>query len=92
MSAVSSSLPHASTGAALFCVDEMSVIKVELRSEVDKRLVDVIDGVVNARRGSIRTEVLSEILEEWAARKVHEAKIVLRCAGNYPETPEGCRK
>lgn len=70
----------------------MSAIRVELRAEVDKHLVDVIDGVVNARRGSNRTEVLVEILEEWAARKIHESTIVLRCAGRYPDQPEGWRK
>lgn len=66
-------------------------ITTELRSDIGKRLVDVIDGVVASRRGSNRTEVLTEILEEWAGRKVHEAKIVLRVAGIHPSDTDSFR-
>jgi len=70
----------------------MSSLKVELRAEIDKDVIDVIDGVVNARRGTSRTEVITEILREWADAKVHESIVVLRIRGINPTEPEGNRK
>lgn len=70
----------------------MSSLKTELRAEVDKEIIDVIDGIVNARRGTNRTEIITEILKEWADQKIHESTIVLRVSGRYPAAPEGGRK
>lgn len=70
----------------------MTPLKVELRGEIDKHLVDAIDGAVAGRRGSNRTEILTEILEEWAARRDHESIMYLRVRGINPMEPEGGRK
>ncbi len=70
----------------------MSSLKVELRGEIDKEIMDTIDGVVNARRGSSRTEIITEILREWADAKVHESIMVLRVRGINPTQAEGNRK
>lgn len=70
----------------------MSSIKVELRCEIEKHLIDAIDGLVAGRRGSDRTKVLTEILEEVVARRDHEAIMYLRVRGINPMTSEGHRK
>lgn len=61
-----------------------NALKVELRAEVDKDIIDVIDAVVAARKGTNRTEVITEILDEWAQAKIHESMIVLRVSGRNP--------
>jgi hypothetical protein len=67
-------------------------VKVELRSEIDKHLVDAIDGAVAGRRDSNRTKILTEILEDWMARMDHEAMMYLRVRGINPFDSEGGRK
>lgn len=51
---------------------------VELRGEVPRDLVDVIDAVVQATPGSNRMAVVRQILDEWCVRKMHEASLIQR--------------
>ena len=58
--------------------------KVELRGDVERDVVDVLDAVSAARRIS-RMELVSEILSVWADAKVHESMMVQRVTRR-----EGC--
>lgn len=50
---------------------------VELRCETPKSVIDVIDAVSLARRMK-RTELVNEILAEYAEAKTREATAILR--------------
>ncbi|MCX8003687.1 MAG: hypothetical protein N2688_01835 [Burkholderiaceae bacterium] len=64
----------------------MSEHLVELRGEVPREVMDVIDAVVQATPGASRMSIVREILSEWVDRKVHEATLIQRVRrGN------GCR-
>lgn len=55
---------------------------VELRGEVLREHVDVLDAVVQATPGASRMSVLRWILGDWVDAKRHEATLVLRvCPG-----------
>lgn len=56
----------------------MSDHLVELRGEVPRELMDVIDAVVQATPGASRMSVVRQILAEWVERKVHEATLIQR--------------
>jgi len=64
---------------------------VELRGEILREHVDVIDAVVQATPGASRMSVLRRIVAEWADRKVHEASLIHRVAGNNGTAPQACR-
>jgi hypothetical protein len=51
--------------------------RVELRGDVDRDIVDVLDAVAKAKRRS-RMEVAEEALREWADSKKHESTLVVR--------------
>jgi hypothetical protein len=55
----------------------MSDDVVELRGLAPRKTVDVLDAVALARKVS-RTDIVNEVLAEWAADRVHESKLVLR--------------
>lgn len=50
---------------------------VELRGEIPRELIDVIDAVASAERSN-RMTVLRSILREWADREVHRSTLILR--------------
>ncbi len=52
-------------------------LTTELRGPCPKDTVDVIDAVSMARRMS-RTELVNEILTEWAKARLHEAELITR--------------
>lgn len=61
---------------------------VELRGEVLREHVDVIDAVVQATPGASRMSVLREIVGAWVDQKCHEASLIERVRrgnGNGPE-------
>ena len=74
---------------------------VELRGEIDRAVMDVIDAVVQSRPGSHRMTLVREILNEWTDREIHRSTLVLRVSesqrnrtGSAPETdrkPNGSR-
>lgn len=51
---------------------------VELRGEVLREHVDVMDAVAQATPGASRMSVLREILADWYARKLHEHTLIER--------------
>lgn len=51
--------------------------RVELRGDIDRDVVDVLDAVAKAKRRS-RMEVVELALKEWAEGKVHESTLVVR--------------
>lgn len=60
--------------------DQMADLgKVELRGDVDREIIDVLDAVAKAKRRS-RMEVVEQALKEWADGKVHESILVTRLA------------
>lgn len=65
--------------------------RVELRIELDPDDLAVVDGFVNATGGS-RTDVVRQLIREWASRKIHEAIVICRVAGVNPADPEPCRE
>ena len=76
---------------------------IELRGEVLREHVDVIDAVVQATPGASRMSLLREIVAAWVEHKCHEASLITRVRrgnGNEPESdrsrtgvaPESVRK
>ena len=63
----------------------------ELRVELPDFTTAVLDGFCSAT-GKCRTELVKQILGDWAIQKHYESTIVLRVAGNNPMGPEACRK
>lgn len=51
---------------------------IELRGEIPRDLIDVIDAVVAATPGANRMSVVREILSDWCERKIHEASLIQR--------------
>lgn len=64
---------------------------IELRGEVLREHVDVIDAVVQATPGASRMSVLREILEAWVDQKVHEASLIQRVRRGNGTEPESGR-
>lgn len=52
---------------------------VELRGDIERGIIDVLDAVAMHRQIS-RVELVEEILKEWTDRKVHECTLVMRIA------------
>lgn len=51
---------------------------IELRGDVLREHIDVIDAVVQATPGASRMSVVRVILDEWCERKIHEASLIQR--------------
>lgn len=51
---------------------------VELRGDVLREHVDIIDAIVQATPGASRVSVLRQIVAEWAEREVHKSSLVMR--------------
>lgn len=62
--------------------------RVELRGDIDRDVVDVLDAVAKAKRRS-RMEVVEQALKEWADGKVHESTLVVRLARGHGTKREG---
>ena len=60
-----------------------SIDKVELRVQVDKAVMDVLDACSIAR-GIDRISLVEKVLSDWAARKVSEASVLQRIARGNP--------
>lgn len=63
----------------------------EVRFEAKAETVAVIDGYCSAT-GKCRTTFINQLLDEWAASKLHESMIVCRVAWVNPTVPEDVRK
>ena len=65
-------------------------VTTELRVEIPKEIMGVIDASWMARAGAkaSRNEVVNEILKEWAAKKWHEASLVLKLVPCNPDAAE----
>ena len=63
----------------------------ELRAEVDRRTLAVMDGHCSAT-GKCRTKLTNEILSAWAEQKLHESILVCRVAEVNPMAPDSDRK
>jgi hypothetical protein len=59
----------------------------ELRVELPEFTTAVLDGHCSAN-GMCRTQLVNNILGEWAKQKHHEATIILRVAGSNPTLPD----
>lgn len=62
--------------------------KVELRGDVDRDIVDVLDAVAKAKRRS-RMEIVEMALREWADSKFHESTLVVRLTRGQGNKREG---
>ena len=60
-----------------------SIDTVELRGQVDKAVMDVLDACSIAR-GIDRISLDEKVLSDWAARKVSEASVLQRIARGNP--------
>ncbi len=56
----------------------------EISFELPSDEVAVLDGYCRATEQK-RTTVFRRILREWSERKHHEATLIVRVAGHYPE-------
>lgn len=63
----------------------------EVRFEAKAETIAVLDGYCSAT-GKCRTAFINQLLEDWAAAKLHEASVVCRVAGINPIAPEASRK
>lgn len=64
---------------------------VELRGEVLREHIDVMDAVAQATPGASRMSVLREILADWVDREKHRAMLVTRVAGSNGSASESDR-
>ena len=62
-------------------------MKVELRGQIDKAVVDVVDAYSMAA-GIDRTSMVERVLSEWAVQRVREASVVQRIARGNPSIAE----
>jgi hypothetical protein len=60
---------------------------VELRGDCPRITVDILDAVSNARRIS-RTELVNQILGEWARQQLMESSLIQRVTRGNPEAAE----
>ena len=65
---------------------------VEVRGDVLREHVDIIDAVAHAIPGASRTSVLREIIAEWCEREIHRSTLVQRVARGNGNVPEVDRK
>lgn len=64
---------------------------VELRGDILREHIDVIDAVVHATPGASRMSVLREIVTAWVEHKCHEAMLVERVRHANGIAPESQR-
>lgn len=62
--------------------------KVELRGDIDRDIIDVLDAVSAHLRIS-RMEMTEKILRHWADEKLMESRIVVRVMGSKGSTRAG---
>lgn len=60
---------------------------VELRGPCQRETVDILDAV-SCARVMTRTELVNEILAEWALKQVHVATLVYRASRGNPQPTE----
>jgi len=60
---------------------------VELRGDCPLLTIEVLDAISNVRRIS-RTELVNEILGDWAKQRLTEASLVVRVTRGNPEAAE----
>lgn len=60
---------------------------VELRGDCPLLTIEVLDAISNVRRIS-RTELVNEILGDWAKQRLTEASLVARVTRGNPEAAE----
>lgn len=60
---------------------------VELRGDCPRLTVEVLDAVANARRIN-RTELVNQILGDWARQQLVEASLVQRVTRGNPEAAD----
>jgi len=58
---------------------------VELRGDIEREIVDVLDAVAMST-GISRIDLAEQILKEWADKKIHEATLVVRVVGSKGST------
>ena len=63
----------------------------EVRFEAKAETIAVLDGYCSAT-GKCRTAFINDLLEQWAAAKLHEATVICRVAGVNPADKEHGRK
>lgn len=63
----------------------------EIRFEAKAKTLSVLNGFCSAT-GTCRTELINDLLENWAEAKLHEATVIFRVAGVNPTSSEGERK
>lgn len=63
----------------------MSEQRTEISFECTAQETAVLDGYCHAKNIK-RTQVMRQLLREWSEMKLHEATLILRVAGNKPET------
>lgn len=64
--------------------------RTEISFEVSPEETAVLDGYCSAKNIK-RTTVFRQLLKDWSAEQLHVATIVMRVAGNKPETTGGAR-
>lgn len=64
---------------------------IEVRGEILREHIDVIDAVVQATPGASRMSVLRQIVQAWVDQKVHEASLIHRVAGSNGGAQESGR-
>lgn len=65
----------------------LNASSVELRGECPRLTVDVLDAVSNARRIN-RTELVNQILGEWAQQQLLESSLIARVTRGNPEAAD----
>ena len=65
----------------------LAATAVELRGECPRLTVDVLDAISNARRIN-RTELVNQILGEWAQQQLLEGSLLFRTMRGNPEAAE----
>lgn len=64
---------------------------VEIRFNITKTLAVRIDALVQAESLQGRAELLTPVIEALVEKRIHEAIVLLRCAGINPSDPEAGR-
>ncbi len=59
---------------------------VELRLDVDERLVSLLDACCQAQPGMSRSALVRRVLDEWAEHEIHRAHLICRVCGIATET------
>ena len=64
---------------------------IEIRGEIDRELVDVIDAIASAEHSN-RMSVLRQWIRDRAETELHRATLIVRVAGNNGRRTEPERK